>query len=146
MSDELSVLIVEDEALLRMQLAFLLEDAGHRVAGMAASVGEADACLQGADIDVALVDIHLADGPTGLDVGRSLRDAGIPFLFLTANAARIPADFCGGWGVINKPYSDIAMNRAIAFMVSAVRRPPPTLPAPAGIQLAPDAERAWSVR
>lgn len=145
MSDDLSVLIVEDEALLRMQLAFLLEDAGHRVAGMAASLNEAVASLKSADIDIALVDIHLADGPTGLDVGRSLRDAGIPFLFLTANAARVPADFCGAWGVINKPYSSIAMNRAIDFMAEAVRRPPPALPAPVGVQLAPDAEKAWSV-
>lgn len=139
----LSFLIVEDEVLLQMQLSFMLEDAGHVIAASASSLSEALDAIERAQIDIALVDIHLADGPTGLDVGRKLAEAGIPYLFLTANTARIPADFAGGWGVIGKPYSQAAMMDALKFLEVAVLGPPPQLPPPAGIQLSPNAERLW---
>ncbi len=141
----LAFLIVEDEVLLQMQLEFLLEDAGHKVAAAAASRAEAESAIEHASIDIALVDIHLNDGPTGLEVGRKLAEAGIPYMFLTANAARVPADFAGGWGVIGKPYSQSAMMAALKFLDMAVRRPPPNLPPPAGLQLAPTAEKLWRI-
>lgn len=139
----LAFLIVEDEVLLQMQLGFMLEDAGHAIAASATSLPDALVAINHAQIDVALVDVHLADGPTGLEVGRKLAEAGIPYVFLTANAARIPADYAGGWGVIGKPYTQAAMMAALGFLEAAVREPPPQLPPPAGIQLAPSTERMW---
>lgn len=144
MAENLSILIVEDEALLRMQLAFMVEDAGHEVAATAVTYHEAVSAIERVIIDVALVDVHLADGPSGLDVGRALEAAGIPFLFVTANAARVPPDFCGGWGVIDKPYGEGAMAKALDFLKAAILEPPPPMPAPHGIHLSPAAAQRWT--
>lgn len=143
MADLLAVLVVEDELLLQMQLEGYLEDAGHQVAGRATSLQEALDVIDKTTIDVAFVDIHLKDGPTGLDVGCHLAREGIPFIFVTANAGRVPEDFCGGWGVIMKPYSGDAMDAAVRFIEHAVRRPPPPLPPPSIVQIAPKAEEGW---
>lgn len=144
MSEGLSILVVEDEALLRMQLVFMIEDAGHRVAATAASYRDAVEAIERDAIDLALVDVHLQDGPTGLEVGKLLSNAGIPFLFLTANGARVPDDCCGGWGVIDKPYGEGAILRVLGFIKAAVHSPPPPLPAPQGMRLSPAAAALWS--
>ena len=144
MSEALSILVVEDEALLRMQLVFMIEDAGHHVVATAASYKEAIEAIDQNAIDLALVDIHLLDGPTGLDVGRHLSTAGTPFMFVTANGARVPDDFCGAWGVVDKPYGEGAIIRALDFVEAAVRNPPPPMPAPHGMRLSPSAAALWA--
>lgn len=144
MSESLSVFIVEDEALLQLQLTLLLEDLGHVVVGASASASAANHFIASQTCDVALVDVHLADGPTGLDVGRRLSEKGVPFMFVTANAARLPKDYCGALGVISKPYSEAVMQRCMQFLETAINRPPPSLPAPAGMELAPDTALRWA--
>lgn len=144
MPEALSVLVVEDEALLRMQLVFMVEDSGHQVVATAASYKEAVEAIGRNAIDLALVDIHLSDGPTGLDVGRRLGKAGIPFMFVTANGARVPEDFCGAWGVIDKPYGEGAIVRALRFVAAAVHNPPPPMPVPQGMRLSPAIAALWA--
>ena len=73
MSDPLRILIVEDEALLLMQLEMMLEDEGHIVVGTAMSSDEAISVADKTHPDLAFVDIHLLDGPTGLSVAQHLR-------------------------------------------------------------------------
>lgn len=143
MGDSLRIFIVEDEILLQMELETYLEDAGHVVAGVATSSREAREAALAARPDLALVDIHLADGPTGTDVGKALVEAGVPVVFLTANAARIPEDFSGAIGVIGKPYRQQSLRDALTFLVCAVRRPPPPAPIPAALKLAPEFIDQW---
>ena len=59
------ILIVEDEALVAMELGLLLEDMGHEVAGFATDSRMALENFCNSGIELALVDVHLADGPTG---------------------------------------------------------------------------------
>lgn len=70
----LRIFVVEDEVLLTMQLELYLRTAGHVVADTAASSGEAIARAAKVEADVALIDIHLADGPTGPEVGRFIAE------------------------------------------------------------------------
>ncbi|MGH1572621.1 response regulator [Methylobacterium sp. P31] len=103
----LRILVVEDEALIALELECLLDDLGHVTVGVAGTAAEAIAMGRTAAPDVALVDIHLIDGPTGIEVARALSsDRRITVVFMTANAKRIPADFAGAIGVIAKPYSE----------------------------------------
>lgn len=143
MDQPLRIFVVEDEVLLQMELETYLEDAGHEVAGVAASSREALSAGPAARPDLALVDIHLADGPTGVDVGRAFVEAGIPVVFLTANAARISEDFSGAIGVIGKPYRQQSLRDALDFLVRAVRRPPPPAPVPPALTLAPAFLDEW---
>ena len=88
----LKVLVVEDEALIALELECLLDDLGHVTVGVAGNATEAIAMGRSTAPDVALVDIHLVDGPTGIDVARALSaDRRTTVVFMTANAKRIPS-------------------------------------------------------
>jgi CheY-like chemotaxis protein len=70
--------------------------------------------------DLAFVDIHLADGPTGVEVARHLHESlGATVLFMTANARRIPEDRAGAKGVISKPYTECGVHQAIAHVTAS---------------------------
>ena len=115
----LRILVVEDEVLIALELEYLLDDLGHRVVGIAGNAADAVALGRSTEPDVALVDIHLVDGPTGIEVARVLSgDPRITVLFMTANAKRIPDDFAGALGVIAKPYSE----RSVASTLDYVAR------------------------
>lgn len=142
----LNVLIVEDEVLLATELSFLVEEVGCRDIGHAMSSDEAIALAAALNPDLALVDVHLRDGPTGIDVARRIAaDCGGVALFMTANVKRLPADFAGACGVIGKPYSEHGVKTALTFLKACLRDgQAPGLP-PAGFQLAPQWAERWGV-
>ena len=138
MAEALRVMIVEDEALLLMQMENLIEDEGHEVVGTAMSSEEALRVAEDVRPDVVFVDIHLLDGPTGIDIAQKFRDrTDIMVVFLTANAQRIPGDFAGAAGVISKPLSQAGIAGAIRYITECVRRPPPVSPLPFEFTLSP---------
>lgn len=114
----LRILIVEDEILIGLELESLLQDMGHEVAGVASSSAEAVALGQKLRPDLAFVDIHLVDGPTGVDVARRLVEQGVTVLFMTANTKRIPEDCAGAKGVISKPYTERGVRQALAYVTT----------------------------
>lgn len=117
--ETLRILIVEDEILIALELESLLQDGGHEVVGIAASSDEALALGKELDPDLAFVDIHLADGPTGVDVARHLSsEHDVTVLFMTANSKRIPEDCAGARGVIAKPYTERSVREALAYVMS----------------------------
>lgn len=78
------VLIVEDEALVAMFLADLVEDLGRTVVGPA---GSREAALHAAAENppaVAIVDINLGSAGNGIDLAKDLQDAhGTAIIFLS---------------------------------------------------------------
>jgi two-component system, response regulator PdtaR len=115
----LRILIVEDELLIALELESLLQDMGHDVVGIASSSGRAFAMAAELEPDLAFVDIHLSDGPTGIDVARRLTGGhDVTVLFMTANAKRIPEDFAGARGVIAKPYTERGVREALSYVTA----------------------------
>ncbi|WP_183851371.1 response regulator [Rhizobium sp. BK379] len=114
------VLIVEDEALLALELESEIEIAGHHVVGQAASSVEAKDIAERERPDFAFVDISLVDGPTGIDVGRFLATRHIPFVFVSANIKRLPEDFAGALGAIEKPYTMHGLQNALAYLAKVI--------------------------
>ncbi len=113
----LRILVVEDEILIALELESLLAEEGHEVVGIAPT--SAEAIRMGEDLrpDLAFVDVHLADGPTGVEAARRLAATGeTTVLFMTANAKRIPEDCAGARGVISKPYTERGVRQAIDFV------------------------------
>ena len=138
MIDPLRVLVVEDEALILMQIEMLLEDAGFDVVGTAVSQQEAITVAIATRPDIAFVDLRLKDGSSGLEAARAMRDiAGLTVVFMTANARQLPEDLDGAAAVIPKPFSEKVFNAALPFLEECVRRPPPLLVKPQGVELAP---------
>lgn len=147
MQEPLRILIIEDEALLAMELEALVEDAGHQVVGWATSSEEAMTMLDDTKADVAFVDIHLSDGPTGVEVARHAQGSERPMcVFMTANPKRIPEDFAGAVGVIAKPYTMAGLNAALRYLEEGVHRPPPASMLPVGFTLSPGYAGLWGNR
>ncbi len=134
----LRILVVEDEALIALELEFLLDDLGYVTVGIAGSSAEAIALGLSTAPDIALVDIHLVDGPTGVDVARALSaDPRTTVVFMTANAKRIPDDFAGAFGVIAKPYSERVVASTLDYVASCRAGRAPTPECPDGFLRAP---------
>ncbi|MDQ8028310.1 MAG: response regulator [Brevundimonas sp.] len=114
------ILIIEDEALVAMELRFVLEDLGHEVVGVAADARTARNLVRETEVDLALVDIHLSDGPTGIDLGRELaQQLGVTVLFMTANPGMVRNGVAGTIGVLTKPADERAVQKAVDY---ALRR------------------------
>ena len=142
----LGVLIVEDEVLLAVELEFLLEEAGCHAVGHAMSSDEAVSLAHDLHPDLALVDVHLCDGPTGVDVARTIHDdCGAVALFMTANVKRLPQDFAGACGVIGKPYSEHGVKSALAYLTVCLREGRAPGPPPIGLELAPAYAERWGL-
>lgn len=110
------IIIVEDEALLALELESEVEAAGHSVVGVAADSASAIALIEKESADFAFVDIHLLDGPTGVDVGRFLASENVPYVFVSGNIKRIPPDFAGAVGAIEKPYTVNGLQNALGYL------------------------------
>lgn len=135
--DPLRVLIVEDEALLALQIELLLLEAGHEPVGHAMDREEALELARETHPDLALVDLHLRDGLSGPQVMRQLtREHGVAGLFLTANRRLIPEDFAGALGAIAKPFAESAFLQALAYVARHLAREPARRP-PSSLVLAP---------
>ena len=90
-----SVLVVEDDALIALEVAEILRDAGFEVLGPASSVAQSLALLSGGACDAAVLDINLGS-ETAEPIAELLTDAGIPFLTLSSyGLAQRPATFAG---------------------------------------------------
>ena len=116
-----TVLIVEDEMLVAIDLEASLEEHGYRPVGIAADMSRA---MELASIrpDVALVDCTLRDGPTGPMIGRMLGQTyGTTVIFLTANPAMLDEGIDGTLGVVSKPCAYDAVGELVEFAVRARR-------------------------
>ena len=129
------ILIIEDEAIVAMELRFVLEDLGYQVVGTAAEARTAREIVREEDIDLALVDIHLSDGPTGVELGRELgQEKGVTVLFMTANPGMVRGGIAGAIGVLPKPTDDYAIQSAVDYALRR-RNGQPTLYAPPELQV-----------
>ncbi|HEX8447266.1 MAG TPA: response regulator [Sphingomonas sp.] len=141
----LRVLIVEDEALLAMDIEAMIEDSGHEVIGEAATLAEVRAMSGLARPDVAFVDIQLAGGSNGLEVAALIHAqwTGTAVVFVTANPKKIPADFQGAHGVIPKPFSRSGLMAAMRYLAEGLRDPPPISPQPRSFTPSPLVAGDW---
>ena len=129
------ILIIEDEALVAMELRFVLEDLGYDVVDTVADAASARRIARETDIDLALVDIHLSDGPTGVALGRELgQDFGVSVLFMTANPGMVREGVAGTIGVLSKPTDEQAVQTAVDYALRR-RQGRPVLYAPPELQL-----------
>ena len=121
--DAPSVLVVEDEALIAMDLQSLLEEAGYRVLGPANSTTSAMALLDGDEPDVALLDVNLGRSDV-FGVANALAQRKTQVIFLTGHSAqKLPPDHRHR-PLLAKPYLPHVVLQAVAHALaqSAPRR------------------------
>jgi DNA-binding NtrC family response regulator len=82
----IKVLIVEDEAVIANDLRLIVEQAGYKVNGIAASAEEAEEIIKKIKPDIVLLDIRLKGKQSGIDIARKLRAENVAFIYLSANS------------------------------------------------------------
>jgi AmiR/NasT family two-component response regulator len=132
-SAPLNVLIIEDEAVLVMDMEAVVQDAGHNLFGDVASVYELQAFDSAEAPDLAFVDINLAKGTSGLDASMIVRErwTNAFIVFVTANPGKIPEGHAGSHGVIVKPFTQKGLTAALEYICQGMCTPPPTVDLPA---------------
>jgi len=96
------ILIVEDSALLALDLGQALETAGFEVIGPALSVEQALALIENPGCDAAMLDINLR-GSTSEQIAHKLLALAIPFVTLTGYASAQRPSIFDGIPAITKP-------------------------------------------
>ena len=112
-----TILIVEDEIFVAMDIERILADAGFHVAAIAAD--REGAMLHAAEADIAFVDINLRDGQTGPTIACDLANRhGTKVFYVTANPAQIQPVANTAIGYIRKPFSEGAIRAAVELAAS----------------------------
>jgi two-component system response regulator PilR (NtrC family) len=104
-----SILVVDDEEVVRDVLQRLLSRQGYEVTAVA-SAGEGLRCLEGGDFDVLLLDLMLPDRP-GMEVLREVRerDPDLAVIMITAFATvqnAVEAMLAGAFHYLTKPFKN----------------------------------------
>ncbi|MDN2566857.1 response regulator [Aquibium sp. A9E412] len=109
----LRIFVVEDEALVAMNLEMMLEELGCAVVGPAMRFDAAEAMLaEGVAVDAAVLDVNVGGRPV-FPLAERLAAAGIPVVFATGYGREGLAE---GWAtrpVLQKPYLAADLARAL---------------------------------
>jgi CheY-like chemotaxis protein len=116
-----SVLIVDDEPLIRAYARTIVEEAGY-AAAEARDAADAMRALAEEAVDVVLTDIELGAGPSGLELSQAIRQRwpSIALIVMSAqvlpNAGDLPADAA----FVSKPFSDARLLSVLATITAAL--------------------------
>ncbi len=108
-----AVLIVEDNPIIAYDLKDCLQDSGYKIAGVAHNANAAYDLLKGGQIEIAILDIHLGTGDSGIDIASHIQsEHKIPFVFLTSFSDQKTLEEAreqGPFGYLVKPFQEATL-------------------------------------
>ena len=108
-----TLLVVEDEFLILLDLQYTLEEAGARVV-TAGSVAEGLAVAAHERLDAAVLDVRLPDGEV-FPLAEALRERGIPLVFHSGHAERTELkEHFPSAIALSKPAPELELVKAVA--------------------------------
>ena len=88
-----SVFLVEDEVMIRMMVADMLDELGYRVAAEAGEITEAIRLAQSTEFDFAILDVNV-NGKVITPVAELIKARGRPFIFATGyGSSGLPEEY-----------------------------------------------------
>jgi DNA-binding NtrC family response regulator len=88
-----SVFLVEDEVMIRMMVADMLEELGFSVAAEAGEINEAMKLAQTATFDIAILDVNV-NGKVISPVAELIKSRNLPFIFATGyGSSGLPEEY-----------------------------------------------------
>src|SRR4249919_2255482 len=115
---EHKILVVEDDALIAMEMAERLTEFGYTALEPARTVDEAEKLIAAQRPDAALLDANLA-GVSSVPLGAKLAAMGVPVAFCTGYDAikNLPPELAKA-PILTKPISDDALAAALKAMLA----------------------------
>lgn len=117
-----TILIVEDESLVAMDLRLRLEAHGYRVCGIASTGEEALALVRTHKPDIVLMDIALGPGMNGVATHQALKAIlDIPVVYLTAFSdpqTLESAKAAGPYGYLTKPFDEPTLTTTLEIALA----------------------------
>jgi CheY-like chemotaxis protein len=114
----LRLLVIEDEALIRMLFEDMLQDLGHTIVAATGRIEEAIQLAQNTACDAAILDVHL-NGVEVFPAAHVLAGRKIPFLFATGfGSPDVPEQF-RNCPTLQKPFQESHLKTALAQLFSA---------------------------
>ena len=112
-----TILIVEDDPFIAMDLQDTFEDEGYEVMGPVAEKAEGMSLIADHMPDVAMLDYNLG-GETSEDIARCLKKNSVPFVFLTGQIARVvDSEDLGSPKIIAKPFTPQLLIKEIGKLI-----------------------------
>jgi len=103
-----TILVVEDETLIALDVARSLEEVGCKVVGPVSTVAEALSKLESNLIDAVVLDVNL-HGEKSIPIMETLQAGKVPFVIVTGySRERLPARL-QGTPYLGKPFSHMAL-------------------------------------
>lgn len=120
-----TVLIIEDELLIAMELESIVHSLGHDVAAIAATHRDALAAVAEHQPGLILADIQLADGSSGIEAVQEIMNSSpVPVVFITAFPERLlTGDRVEPAFLISKPFRNNMVRAAISQSLSTAPQP-----------------------
>lgn len=118
LNKQLKILVVEDDALIAMELGERLDEMGYAVIGPAMTLADAEAAAAAEERpDAALLDANLA-GQSSVSVGVALVARGVPVAFCTGydEIKNLPSELQSA-PLLTKPVSDERLMAALRNML-----------------------------
>jgi CheY-like chemotaxis protein/DNA-directed RNA polymerase specialized sigma24 family protein len=111
-----SVLIIEDEPVIALDVAEAVKSLGHRVTGVASRASQAIEMAKAMPPGLVLADIQLKDGSTGITAVREiLKSIEVPVVFVTAFPERLlTGEALEPAFVVTKPFDGTTLKVAIS--------------------------------
>ncbi|GGL64616.1 response regulator [Wenxinia marina] len=113
-----TILVVDDEALLALELEMILKEAGYRVLGPAHSIDRALKLIEGEPPDGAVLDVNLGTGRSD-PIADLLAEMGVPYLFLSGHARDVLGERHRDRTLVSKPYREAELLAAVAALGSS---------------------------
>lgn len=104
--EQRSILVVEDEIVTALNLTKILEKAGYRVIGPAATVKAAHASMAEDRIDAALMDVNLGGDARVFPLAEILAALRVPFAFLSGHPRGLMPPHLHDRPFVAKPYGE----------------------------------------
>lgn len=108
----LRVLLVEDDAMIGMLLADILEEMGHDICAIEVTKGAAVTAAARYRPDLMIVDARLGDGSGVAAVDEILRAGFVPHLFMSGNIAKV-RELRPDAVLLEKPFREAELMRAM---------------------------------
>jgi len=112
-----SILVVEDEMMVLMNIEDVLRDHGCTRIASAGTVEEALAVLESESFDAGILDVNL-NGKTSHPVADKLSDRGVPFVICTGYGQVALGNDYENRPVLTKPYPDDALVKALTQLLA----------------------------